>query len=137
MDRRAKPSTVSDVNLNVNHGGSQYQSQAGLAVRSRHRATMVQLERESASLTTWLEVLAHQLPLFIWNPYSLVTGSRRDASGTAWTHYQRQSFVTTEVLLDGAESRSNTTNDIAYTPSGSGTESGDYQQHGGDSSPRR
>ncbi|HEV8130953.1 MAG TPA: carboxypeptidase regulatory-like domain-containing protein [Acidobacteriota bacterium] len=83
-------------------------------------ANSTQLEQQSASLGN---VVSSQqlieLPLFGRNPYSLVTLAPgvlpRGNTGTGPIIDGGRSN-TSEVLLDGAESRNSTTNDIAYTP---------------------
>ncbi|MBI4472580.1 MAG: TonB-dependent receptor, partial [Acidobacteria bacterium] len=83
-------------------------------------ARAIQLERSSASLGNVVGTMQLlELPLFGRNPYSLVTLAPgvlpRGNTGTGPIISGGRSN-TTEVLLDGAESRNATTNDIAYTP---------------------
>jgi hypothetical protein len=83
-------------------------------------ASAIQLERSSASLGNVVGSLQLlELPLFGRNPYALVTLAPgvlpRGNTGTGPIINGGRSN-TTEFLLDGAESRNSTTNDIAYTP---------------------
>src|SRR5437867_11804346 len=86
----------------------------------RVEANAVQLEQQTSTLgnvVTSAQML--ELPLSGRNPYSLVTLSAgvmpAGNSGTGPIVNGGRSN-TSEILLDGAESRNNTTNDIAYTP---------------------
>jgi hypothetical protein len=116
------PATVSDVNLSV---GLTATVNVSLKPGSPSEAvtvtaTMVQLERESASLGNVVGSLQLiELPLFGRNPYSLVTlapGVMPRGNTGVGPIINGGRSNTTEVLLDGAESRNSTTNDIAYTP---------------------
>src|SRR5262245_1120123 len=116
------PSTVSDVNLSV---GLTATVNVSLKPGSPSEAvtvtaTMVQLERESASLGNVVGSLQLiELPLFGRNPYSLVTlapGVMPRGNTGVGPIINGGRSNTTEVLLDGAESRNSTTNDISYTP---------------------
>ena len=116
------PSTVSDVNLSV---GLTATVNISLKPGSPSEAvtvtaTMVHLERESASLGNVVGSLQLiELPLFGRNPYSLVTlapGVMPRGNTGVGPIINGGRSNTTEVLLDGAESRNSTTNDISYTP---------------------
>jgi hypothetical protein len=83
-------------------------------------APVAQLELQSASLGNVVgSRQLIELPLFGRNPYSLVTLAPgvlpRGNTGTGPIIDGGRSN-TSEVLLDGAESRNSTTNDTAYTP---------------------
>ena len=83
-------------------------------------ARSIQLERSTASLGNVVgSMQLLELPLFGRNPYSLVTLAPgvlpRGNTGVGPIVNGGRSN-TTEILLDGAESRNSTTNDIAYTP---------------------
>ncbi|MBI3694568.1 MAG: carboxypeptidase regulatory-like domain-containing protein [Acidobacteria bacterium] len=83
-------------------------------------SSVVQLEQQSASLGNVVgsrQIL--ELPLLGRNPYSLVMlapGVLPKGSAGVGPIVNGGRSNTSEVLLDGAESRNSTTNDIAYTP---------------------
>lgn len=83
-------------------------------------ATAVQLEQESFALGNTINVKQiTQLPLLGRNPYNLVLlapGVMPKGGAGAGPIINGGRSNTSEVLLDGAETRNSTTNDIAYTP---------------------
>jgi hypothetical protein len=86
----------------------------------RVEASAVQLEQQSSTLgnVVGAEQLV-ELPLSGRNPYSLVTlapGVMPAGNSGTGPIVNGGRSNTSEILLDGAESRNNTTNDISYTP---------------------
>lgn len=83
-------------------------------------ATAVQLEQESVALgNTISQKQIVELPLLGRNPYSLVLlapGVMPKGGAGAGPIINGGRSNTSEILLDGAETRNSTTNDIAYTP---------------------
>ncbi|MBL8211792.1 MAG: TonB-dependent receptor [Bryobacterales bacterium] len=83
-------------------------------------ATAVQLEQESFALGNTINVKQiTELPLLGRNPYNLVLlapGVMPKGGAGAGPIINGGRSNTSEVLLDGAETRNSTTNDIAYTP---------------------
>jgi hypothetical protein len=83
-------------------------------------ATAVQLEQESAALGNVVGVKQIvELPLLGRNPYSLLMlapGVMPKGGAGSGPIINGGRSNTSEVLLDGAETRNSTTNDIAYTP---------------------
>jgi hypothetical protein len=84
-------------------------------------AAAVQLEQETSSLgnvITTRQII--ELPLLGRNPYNLVLlapGVMPKGGAGAGPIINGGRSNTSEILLDGAETRNSTTNDIAYTPS--------------------
>ena len=83
-------------------------------------ATAVQLEQESAALGNVVGVKQIvELPLLGRNPYALLMlapGVMPKGGAGAGPIINGGRSNTSEILLDGAETRNSTTNDIAYTP---------------------
>lgn len=85
-------------------------------------ATAVQLESESSSLGTTVEANQMvELPLLGRDPYYLVSLAPgvlpvSGTDGGVWAQVTGGRTLTSSVLLDGAESRDTTTQNIAYTP---------------------
>lgn len=83
-------------------------------------ATAVQLEQESAALGNVVSVKQIvELPLLGRNPYNLLMlapGVMPKGGAGAGPIINGGRSNTSEILLDGAETRNSTTNDIAYTP---------------------
>jgi len=83
-------------------------------------ASAVQLEQQSATLGNVVSATQMtQLPLLGRNPYSLVLlapGVLPKGGAGAGPIINGGRSNTSEILLDGAETRNSTTNDIAYTP---------------------
>lgn len=83
-------------------------------------ATAVQLEQESAALGNVVGVKQIvELPLLGRNPYNLLMlapGVMPKGGAGAGPIINGGRSNTSEILLDGAETRNSTTNDIAYTP---------------------
>ncbi len=83
-------------------------------------ATAVQLEQESAALGNVIGVKQIvELPLLGRNPYNLLMlapGVMPKGGAGAGPIINGGRSNTSEILLDGAETRNSTTNDIAYTP---------------------
>ncbi|MFN9459009.1 MAG: carboxypeptidase regulatory-like domain-containing protein [Acidobacteriota bacterium] len=84
------------------------------------KAEAVQLEQESAALGNVVSVKQIvELPLLGRNPYNLLMlapGVMPKGGAGAGPIINGGRSNTSEVLLDGAETRNSTTNDIAYTP---------------------
>ncbi len=84
------------------------------------QAPAVQLEQESAALGNTIDQKQIvELPLLGRNPYSLVLlapGVMPKGGAGAGPIINGGRSNTSEILLDGAETRNSTTNDIAYTP---------------------
>ena len=84
------------------------------------KAEAVQLEQESAALGNVVGVKQIvELPLLGRNPYNLLMlapGVMPKGGAGAGPIINGGRSNTSEVLLDGAETRNSTTNDIAYTP---------------------
>jgi len=86
------------------------------------KASAVQLESESSSLGTTIEASQMvELPLLGRDPYYLVSLAPgvlpvSGVDGGVWAQVTGGRTLTSSVLLDGADSRDATTQNIAYTP---------------------
>lgn len=93
---------------------------AGLTESVTVTAAMTHLESQSAALANVVtERQIQQLPIIGRNPYSLVTlapGVQDRGNAGVGPLINGARSNSTEVLLDGAEQRNSTTNDLNYTP---------------------